>query len=186
MQHRKIKGSLAYAFSRYGITPDDNSPGDIDRQLSKIAASEVETYIHHEIGEAIEGEKLGEEWKTMLRELSCSKAEHFARGIKDLLSDTSEKGMVRFIIDEHKEASLGFYIAFLVGYRRLLFPEIIDACRNFVETGDWGFIEDARRVGYKKAEKYAERLLSLKKEKQDASQVCEYIETKLLTELKYV
>lgn len=185
LRHRRIKGFLAFAFSRYDITPEEQPSEDIDRRLSLIATSEVETYIHHEIGEAIEGKKLGDEWKNMLRDLSCSKAEHFARGIKDLLSDTSEKGMMRYIIDKRKEASLGFYIAFLVGYRRLLFPEILNAARNFVETGDWGLIEDARKAGYKKAESYAERLLSIGNDKGDRARVSEYIEKELLGGIKY-
>ncbi|MEW6675068.1 MAG: Sfum_1244 family protein [Nitrospirota bacterium] len=177
---RGLKGALAFAFSRYGITPDEEPSEDIDRLISLIACSEVEIYIHHELGEGFEGERFGGEWKVFLTHLSCSRAELFARGVKDLLSDTSEKGMLRHIIENRKEGSLGFYIVFLGGYRRLLFPEILSTFERFVETGDWGPIEDARKAGHRKAEEYVERLISIYRNEPDKTQISERIEAEIL------
>ncbi|MEW6214260.1 MAG: Sfum_1244 family protein [Nitrospirota bacterium] len=181
---RGSKGALAFAFSRYGITPEEEPSEDINRRLSLIACSEVETYIRHELGEAFEGEKLGDEWKVILAKLSSCRAELFVRGVKDLLSDTSEKGMIRYIIENRKEGALGFYIVFLGGYRRLLFPEILKAFERFTETGDWGLIDDARKAGYKKAKGYAERLLLLHdRSKIEKTEISGYIENEILSEL---
>ena len=52
--------------------------------------------------------------------------------------------MIRFIIREQRDASLGFYVVFLAGLRRVLSPEIIDAFDGFLKQGDWSIIEQAR------------------------------------------
>lgn len=184
LRSRGPKSALAFAFSRYGINPDEGLSEEVERKVSLIALSEVETYVRHELGEAIEGEKLGDEWKNLLLDLSGRKAEFFSRGVKDLLSDTCEKGMIKNIIENRKEGSLGFYIVFLGGYRKLLFPEIVSAFEKFVESGDWELIEDARRAGYKKATGYAEKMLSLRKSNPDRTWVSDYIEREMISEIK--
>jgi hypothetical protein len=160
LRSKKTPCTLSFAFARYGITREEKPSEEADFKLSSIAYSEVEAYIRHEIGEAYEGKKLGEEWKLLLAETSDRKSELLIRGVKDLLSDTSEKGMLRHIIQNQRAGSLGFYIVFLGGYRKLLFPEISTAFRQFLETGEWALIEDARRAGYAKAGDYAEQMLS--------------------------
>ncbi|MFH0933075.1 MAG: hypothetical protein V1832_02000 [Nitrospirota bacterium] len=183
---RGPKGSLAFAFSRYGIKPEDESSEDLYRRMFQVAFAEVETYIYHELGEAFEATRLGGEWDDLLVDFSGTKIEVFARGVKDLLSDTAETGMIRHIIENRKEGSLGFYIVFLGGYRKPLFPEIIKAFEGFVESGDWGLIEDARKAGYGKAEVCAERLLSFRREKRDQACISEYIDKELLSSKKSV
>ncbi len=180
MRLKGPKGSLAFAFSRYGIKPEDEPSEDLYRQMFQVASAEVETYIYHELGEAFEATRLGDEWEGLLIDFSGTKIEVFARGVKDLLSDTAEGGMIRHIIENRKEGSLGFYIVFLGGYRRPLFHEIVNAFEGFVESGDWGLIEDARKAGYEKAEVCAERLLSLRREKRDQVGISEYIDKEIL------
>jgi len=183
MRYRKSKSALAYAFSRFGISPEDEPSEDIDRKISRIARSEAETYIHHELGEAFEGERMGEEWKTCLSYLHSGKAELFARAVKDVLSDTSEKGMLRFIINEHKASSLAFYIAFLGGFRKVIFPEILGAFEEFVASEDWSVIDEARKSGYAKAERFAEKLLSLYRKGMDAPSLTDVIDKEILSGL---
>jgi hypothetical protein len=178
------KVSLAFAFSKYGITPGDGPPEDLYRKMFNVALLEVETYIYHETGEAYEEKKLGDEWKDLLIDFAGTKVEVFARGVKDLLSDTSEKGMIRYIIENKKEGSLGFYIVFLGGYRKPLFPEITNAFEGFVESGNWGLVEDAMRVGYKKASVCAEKLLTFRREKRDSAWISEYIDKEMLIRKK--
>jgi len=181
---RRLKSALEYAFSKYGITPEEEPSEDIERRISLIARSEVETYIYHELGEAFEGQKIGDEWKDFLADFPRSKAELFARAIKDILADTSENGMLRYIIKNLKEGSLGFYIVFLGGFRKILFPEILNAFQKFTETGDWDLIDDARKAGYRKAEEYAGRLLSIyKSHKSEKEFIAKYIENELLNGL---
>ena len=176
---------LSFAFSKYDIRPEEEPSEEIYRRVSETAYSEVKTYIHHELGEAFEDEKLGSEWKSLVKDLFPSrKAEIFARSVKDVLSDTSEKGMLRHIIENRKEGSLGFYIVYLHGYRKLLFPEILDSFYRFAETGDWVFVDDARKAGYRKAEEYAERLLSVyKKHKSEKEWISRYIEHEIISGL---
>lgn len=177
----KSKRSLAFAFSKYGITPEYEPSAGVNQKIFQIARSEAETYIYHELGEAFEGEKIGDEWKTFLTSLPDGRSELFARAVKDIMSDTSENGMLKYIIEKRKEGSLGFYIVFLGGYRRLLFPEILEAFQRFAETGDWGFVDNARKAGYRKAEDYAETLLSLyKKNRSEKEWVSKYIENEMI------
>lgn len=161
MRCKGTKCALVFAFAKYGISPREEPSEEVDKKIAYIAESEVETYVHHELGEAFEGERIGGEWKSLLACLSGSKAELFARSVKDVLSDTSEKGMLKYIVKNRKEGSLGFYAAFLSGFRKVLFPEILDAFRIFAEKGEWDAIDDAVKTGYRKAEAYVARLLSL-------------------------
>lgn len=181
LRMKASKVSLAFAFSRYGITPGEEPSEDMYKQMFRVAFAEVETYIYHEIGEAYEEKKLSGEWKELLIDFSATKVEVFARGVKDLLSDTSEKGMIRYIIENKKEGSLGFYLVFLSGYRKPLFPEITKAFEGFVESGDWGLIEDARKAGHERASVCAEKLLSFRREKRDQSWFSEYIDKDMLS-----
>jgi hypothetical protein len=180
----KPKKSIEFAFLKYGITPDEEPSEDIDKKIYHISHSEVETYIHHELGEAFEGEEIRDEWKSLISDTCSSRrAEFFTRSIKDILSDTSEKGMIRYIIETQKEGSLGFYLVFLTGYRKLLFPEIVEAFQKFTETSEWELVENARRTGYKKAKAYMDRLLSFYG-KNGKIQLLDYIENNLLKELE--
>lgn len=183
MRCKKFKGALAFAFSKYGIVPEEEPSEDVDRRIYQVARSEAETFIHHELGEAFEGEKIGDEWKTFLTSLPDGRAELFARAVKDVMSDTSENGMLKYIIEKRKEGSLGFYIVFLGGLRKVIFPEILNAFQKFVETADWTLIDNARKDGYKKAEGYAERLLSMYRSRTDTPAITESIEKEMLSGL---
>jgi hypothetical protein len=180
MRCRKMHNALSFAFSRYGVSPEDKATAEMDRVISGIASSESETYIYHELGEACEGRKIGMEWKNLLMSIASSKAELFARAVKDILSDTSEKGMLNYIITQKKEGSLGFYIVFLSGLRKLLFPEIIDAFKMFTDTGDWSTIENARKARYIKASGYMERLLYLYRSKKGRDSLLTAIDKEML------
>jgi hypothetical protein len=161
LRNRKTNCSLAHAFSKYGITYREDPSEDTLMKFSDIAYSEAETYVYHEMGEAYEGRRLGDEWKAFLTCLQRSKAEIFARSVKDVLADTSEYGMLNYIIENRKEGSLGFYNVFLSGFRKIIFPEMPEAFQEFLASGDWNYIENARQTGYKKSGEYAERLLSI-------------------------
>ncbi|NWF76845.1 MAG: hypothetical protein HXY53_09840 [Nitrospirae bacterium] len=178
---KNTKSALTYAFSRYGISSEDLPSADTERQISQIATSEAETFIHHEIGEAFEEEIIGSEWKEFLTYFPHTKAEIFVRSLKDMLSDTSDNGMLKYIIANQKEGSLGFYIVFLTGMRKVLFPEIIDAFNIFTEKCDWSYIDKARKLGYKKAMSYVERLLSKNQiYKNEKDLIAKYIEDSIL------
>lgn len=177
MKHRKNAGPLAYAFTRYDITSEDHASEDLYRKIREVSEKETETFIYHELGEAFEGLRLGEGWRQMLSEIENRRVEFFLRGIKDVLSDTSEKGMLQHIIKSDKKGSFGFYISLLGGSRKLIFPDIVKAFEEFTQTGDWGLIEGARKGGYLKAQDLASKALA--QYEHDKACLTDFIENEL-------
>jgi|WetSurMetagenome_2_1015567.scaffolds.fasta_scaffold24441_2 hypothetical protein len=161
LRYKKTKCKLSFAFLQYGITQKSGIDEDMYERISRIALAEAETYIHHELGEAYEGRRLGEIWKVFLTSLPHSQAEVFARAVKDVLSDTADKGMLSYIMEKRNAGSLGFYNVFLSGFRKIIFPEMVAAFQKFSETFEWEEIERARLAGYRNAANYADRLLSV-------------------------
>ncbi len=153
MKSIKHESNLSRAFSEYGISKKSAvslSSEEIDSAITDIAGEELPSYIHHEIGEASQRRLLGKWWKELILKLPYSRAEMFVRGLKDILSDTCNSGMLTHIIKNKKAGSLAFHIALLGGFRKLFFPEIITAYGEFRRSGDWAVIEEARVAGYKK------------------------------------
>jgi hypothetical protein len=183
MRCSKAKESLRFAYSSYGITPEDPPSEEVYHRIHEVAQSEAETYAYHELGEAVEGMRIGEVWKQLLVDLSDGRAGLFARGVKDVLADTSEHGMLKYIIENRKEGSLGFYVVFLGSLRKIIFPEIAGAFQTFVRTGDWTAIEQAREAGYQRAEHFAGRLLKLYRERNDTTALVASIENEILKDV---
>ncbi len=180
---KKNGGALSYAFSNYSVYSEDQTSEDVYNKIQKITEKELETYIYHEIGEAFEGKRLGDEWKEMLIDIQNRRLEFFIRGIKDILSDTSEKGMLVQIIEKERKGSLGFYISFLGGFRKLIFPEILGAFQRFTQTEDWTIIDDARKAGYKKADELASKALDIYKIDNDKTRIKEIFEKELICKI---
>ena len=179
----KGKSALLFAFADYGISPGEAPSQDIAQRISLIAHDEAETYIHHEIGEAVEGKKIGAEWKAFLTSLPAGQVELFARAVKDILADTCDNGMLNYIIHQQKAGSLGFYLVFLSGMRKLLFPEMQDAFSLFAGSGDWALIDHARKKGYTKACGHVQRLLSVHRNCTGKESVAGVIEREILSGL---
>jgi hypothetical protein len=180
MKAKRCNSALYHAYSAYGITRGtghDNSPKKLEAIIDEITREELSTYVHHELGEASQRSVLGRWWKEMLLKLPYSRAEMFLRGLKDVLSDTCNAGMLNYIIKNKKTGSLGFYVSLLTGFRKIIFPDIISAYEEFLKTGNWDVIEEARAKGYKKAGDYVRRL----KEISDKDRVSpEIIEEKIM------
>lgn len=134
--------------------------------MKTIISGELEALLHHEIGEALDDVLPSNEWASIIKAFPQSKIEHLTRGIKDLLADTHEKGMLGFIIREKKLGSLGFYASLVFGYRKLLMPGISEVYLRVKKEDDWVAAEEARREGLEKAKEYAEVLLGIYSEKE--------------------
>ncbi|MFI5295014.1 MAG: Sfum_1244 family protein [Thermodesulfovibrionales bacterium] len=158
---KKYTGTLLYAFSQYGIDPQGEANESLYARIAQIAEEEIGAYIYHEIGEAHEGSTLGELWKTMLSGPLTRRAELFVRSIKDVLSDTSDRGMLKYIVEHRRKGSLGFYLSSLGGFRKMLFPEIQEMFPGFTEREDWKLVEKARKKGYEKAGELASSVLDI-------------------------
>jgi hypothetical protein len=172
--------ALVYAFSLYGISPAEQASEDLYKNIQGISDREVEAYIYHEIGESFEGKRLGAQWKEILAQSQNRRVEFFLRGVKDILSDTSESGMIRHMIEHDERGSLGFYLSFLGGFRKAVFPEIQQAFTDFMETADWSLIEIARKSGYKRAERLASRVLSIHASLDDKTALDDVIEREVI------
>ncbi len=159
LQGRRFGGLLREAFSSCGIEGKE-SPGDFNDRIDALSSVLSELFVLHETGEAFEDEHSAE-WLEILGGNTDRAAEFYVRGVKDLLADTSEKGPLEYIIRERERSLLNFHIAFLDGIRKEIFPEIINAFQKFSENGDWSLLEDARRIGYRRAQELMVRILEL-------------------------
>ena len=159
MQGRRFGGLLREAFSSCGIDGVEPAP-DLSGKIDTLASRVSELFVLHETGEAFEDEH-SDEWREILRENAERAAEFYVRGVKDLLADTSDKGPLRYVIEERDKTLLYFHMAFLDGIRREIFPELMSAFQKFSDCGDWSLLEDAKRTGYRRAEELMQHILRL-------------------------
>ena len=153
--------ALQFALEDYGLNLQE--PEALHRNLAKIIDAEVETYIHHELGEMTDTVFDRNIWRRIIAAFPHTPTEHLTRAVKDLLADTEEKGTLRYITGKRKKASLGFYVAFLDGLKKELFPELREAFQTYIETDDWRVIEKAVLVGNGRARYHAEELTRIYK-----------------------
>ncbi len=136
---------LRFALDAYGV----EARTDLDQQtfrekLDEIVDHEIPCFIHHEIGELREYGLNSETARKLISAYPDSAIELTVRALKDILADTHPDGMLSYIIKERRQASLGFYLGFLDGMRKALFPEIVEAFKGFRDDHDWRRIERAR------------------------------------------
>ena len=183
---RSGRGALRFALEGYGLKEQD--PKALCHNLARISAAEMETYIYHELGEIKESVFDRDIWRDIVATFPHTPVELLARTVKDLLADTNEYGMLPYITRERKTASLAFYVAFLDGLRKELFPELTEAFQEFTQTRNWQIIEQAISSGYNMAKKYAETINSIYrtgKQRDDMKWVEREIEKRLLTPLGF-
>jgi hypothetical protein len=162
-QRPSARAALGYALQQYNLDPVAirRSPKELAPQLHLVARQEIETWIYHEVGEVHESAFDGNLWHEIVSAYSNSPVEIFARVVKDVLADTHHEGLLGHIIRNRIHSSLGFYVAFMRPFARVVFPEIIEAFCRFSSSGDWSIIEEARSSGQAKSESYALQLVEL-------------------------
>lgn len=148
------ESALAEAFSLYGLKGDFFPGNGFRAAFHTMAAQYTEVLLRHELAEAFEDVP---EWKNILMAAGERSVEHFIRSVKDLIADTSPQGPLKRIIEIRDSAGLTLFAAFLDGYRRVLFPELREACRRLLRDSDWETLEQLRGAGYR-------RFLSLQKD----------------------
>jgi len=139
------KDALHYALHCYNLI---NDAGRIDYallrdNLDSIVNDEMAAVIYHEIGEALDDSIERSTFEKTIAAFPSSPIELLVRALKDILEDTNPRGMVGHILAEKKKTSLGFYVTFLSGLHKVLFPEMSEAFRKFSMHGDWEEIERA-------------------------------------------
>ncbi len=161
IRYKKNRNVLVYAFSQFDIDPQREANASLYSKIVQIAEEEIGAYIRHEIGEAYEGARLGGEWKEMLSGPLTRRTELFVRSLKDLLSDMSERGMLKYIIERERKGSLGLYLSSTGGFRTAIFPEIQGLFADFSEKEDWQLVEKLRRKGYERAVELVSSVLDI-------------------------
>ncbi|MBM4283697.1 MAG: hypothetical protein FJ128_00390 [Deltaproteobacteria bacterium] len=111
-------------------------------RFQDLLADEVESALHHELGEL--GEKgMRQAFYALLERFPQSRAEVWGRGLKDALAEVSDSGRLAYLIRERRFASLALFLAWQPGLYPLLLPELEPACRE-LRDGGWEALEEAR------------------------------------------
>jgi hypothetical protein len=150
------RDALQFALKAYGIT--DHDPASLQRNLNRISDDELETYVHHEMGEIREGSFDRSVWRELLSVFPHTPVEIVVRTLKDILAETGKFGSISHIIRQKKASSLGLYAAFLDGLKKEMFSELPPAFKAFTKAGDWSLIEEAASSAYQRAKEHADRV----------------------------
>lgn len=170
----KTRGLLWRAFSAYGL-----NRGSSRKKVGEVAESELRSYIHHELGEAHESRRLGPLWGEMLLKAHDRRTSTYLRALKDMLADTTDRGMLKHIIENRKTGSIAFYISFMSGPLRPLARMIRDAYEAFVSDGRWEALESARKECYARARSMSTALLEANESVEDARGLRKEIEKQI-------
>jgi len=174
MKAKPMGGIAEELFFHYGIPGSNAAPDVLFEKISDMALDASEVSVLHEAGEAFEDE-LTDDWHTILSS-GCDKAtELFLRGIKDIRADTSVMGPLKIIISTENRSRLTFFLTFLDGIRKTIFPEIMNAYHLFREAGGWAVIENARSTGYQKSAELQAQVIELWKRQNDIALIAKHI-----------
>ena len=154
--------AMQQALAAFGLIKE----GSLDRKklisvFDEIVEKELEIFIYHEVGESQVNMLTSQVLKKIISAYPASALELVARAVKDVLADTHPKGLLSHITDKEKKSSLGFYISFLDGMRKLLCPELTEAGKRFWDSGDWSLLHEARLACREKNEAIAVKFLDL-------------------------
>lgn len=155
--------SMQQALACYGLI-EDSCFFDREKMIEIfdiIIDQELEIFIYHEVGESQKNSLNSKVLKKVISAFPGSALELVARAVKDILADTHPKGLLGHILAREKKSSLGFYVSFLDGMRKHLFPEIAEASQQFWKSGDWSLVEKARKESRTRNEEIAGRLQQL-------------------------
>lgn len=151
---RKAEGALKSALDCYGFA------ADAEQALARMAETEAETLILHELGEARAEELLGPAWRDLIASFTGRRAEILARALRDNLADCLST--LPCLIEREAEGSIHFYFANFEGVREKLFPLLTQAYGAWRETGDAAALRDAVQAGATHWREAALRVLRLR------------------------
>jgi hypothetical protein len=178
------RAALQFALERCGLK--NQQPEVLQQHLPQILAVQIDNYLYHEIGELTDATFHPTIWRELIATFPHSPVELLARGLKDLLADTSQNGTLPYLIKNRKTAGLGLYAAFLDGMPKALFPELRDAFNHFTKTRNWRIIREATAAGNRRAKNYTAEMVHLfqtAKKKQQLQWAKDEIEKRLLDKI---
>ncbi len=142
------RASFRHGLLLHGLLKDDQL--DIDtfkEKLDVIVDQEMDIFIYHEVGELLQDILDSATLQKIVHTFPNSVIELICRSIKDILADTHPAGLIAHLLQKKRQTSLSFYVGFLDGMRKELFPEIVKAWNDFNTSSDWHLIEQAREMG---------------------------------------
>ena len=157
----KQENPLARALAFYDFK---NHP---EESLDRMTDTEVDTILQHEIGEIKAGQLLGDDWEDMLANMPRSHAEIMARAIRDHIADTIST--LPQLLKNDEPAQMHFYFANLGSMRKVIFPSLMDAYREWNEHNDLSPIRNLLQKAEKHWISLAQSMLALYKQYGDAS-----------------
>lgn len=158
---QSLKEFCRFGLAAHGLDRERLARRPSWQALAPVMEAEINGVLWHELGEATDGALASNMLGMVVQDHPGSELEHFVRGVKDLLADTGPRGRLSRIIEARHQGMLGFYPVWLAGFPRLLFPEIDDAVRRFMDSGDWQMIDQARQAGWERAQEAVKRLTPL-------------------------
>jgi len=167
IQYLKKSGKpyLEYALAQIGVT--DQDPVALRRALPDLFAAQVETYIHHEVGEARDDVFDRETWRQIIADYPHTPVELLVRAVRDMLADTAETGTLPHLIATGQVVSLALYAAFLDGLGRELFPEFRAAFSRYMENGYMAAVAKTVRAGHRSASRMVADIIALYRQGQN-------------------
>lgn len=121
----KPHNAMEHAIACYDF---DNN---LQAALDEMTDHELESAILHEIGE-IKADEYLHGWHTMMSGLMFTQAEIMARAVRDHLADAISTLPV--LLENQREASIHFYMANLTSMRKHIFPTLVDAYDEWLES----------------------------------------------------
>ncbi len=175
--------SLRHALDSYGLLEDGQlSQERFKTQLDNIVEKEMDLFVYHEVGEILQTTFDSQTLQKIIVHFPGTVIELVSRALKDILADTHPRGVLNHITREERESTLSFYVGFLDGLRKKLFPEIAHAYQQFQEQRDWQVIEQARRKCQENNLKLAGKIKAIVSDidRQSAEQLQSQFNTRIL------
>jgi hypothetical protein len=183
MSYIKPSGRPAFKWGLKQCSVKSARPDDLRAAFGMLFGLQQATYIYHELGELEDTVFDSNLWREIIAAFPYSPTELLARAVKDLLADTGPSGPLANIVKEQNSAALAFYVAFSDGLVKELFPHIKPAFKDFTESQQWHYIDQAISEGYAVAQQHADLMSQLYlegKRRGDLAWAADEIERQLL------
>jgi len=133
------QNAMARAIAHY---PFDTA---LDDALDAMTGAEMAVIEAHERGEYQAGLDLGQGWEAMLLDLSLTPAEIMARAVRDHLADCTHT--LPMLVEDGREPSLHLFMGNLGAMRKQLFPSLLRAYDDWLNSGDISVFNGPVREG---------------------------------------
>jgi hypothetical protein len=138
-------------FREFGVDTWDLEA--IKNVLNALLEKHLDVFIYHEIGELKDNTMESQKFHLILDRFQRTIVEFLLRAIKDLLSDTHEKGRFPWLVGKRDLSGLALSIALLDDFRRILYSDICNALELIQGNNGWDSFSEAISKSREKAKK---------------------------------